>query len=574
MNTMVKRVVLVGNPNVGKSLIFSRITGIGVISANYAGTTVTLKTGRFNYGQAEYELFDAPGLYSLEAFSESEAAALKLIDNSDIVINVIDSTNLERNLNVTLQLLGTGKPMVVCLNFWDDTAHRGVAIDTALLERLLGVPVIPSSALSGEGISTLVSSLELARKGAHPSDSAGPWQRIGAIVNQVQKLSHRHHTMLERVSDFTIHPVGGLVSAVAVLAGTFGLVRLMGEGLVNGVCGPVYSHLYQPFILKLASAVPFGFVRELLVGTTLDPLQSFGILTTGVYIALVLVFPYFLSFYMLFGFLEDFGYLPRLAVVLDTFFHRMGLHGYSSIPVMLGLGCKVPAFLATRALTNRREKILTMALILMSAPCLPQSAMIISLGMHYGVAPVVLIFIILFVMALVANAVMNRVFKGESPELFLEIPPYRWPSIKMFITKLRLRIIEYLREVFPMIAAGVLIIHFLDYFNIIGAIADAIGKPIALLMGLPHDIAPVMLLGFLRKDVSIALLAPLRLSASQFVTASIFMVLYIPCVASFFTLMKELGVAATLKVTGMVFFFAVATASLLNVMLICCKGVF
>jgi ferrous iron transport protein B len=192
---------------------------------------------------------------------------------------------------------------------------------------------------------------------------------------------------------------------------------------------------------------------------------SFGILTTGVYIALVLVFPYFVSFYFIFGFLEDSGYLPRLAVVLDAFFHRIGLHGYSSIPVMLGLGCKVPAFLATRVLTSRREKILTMALVLMSAPCLPQSAMIVSLGMRYGVFTVIAIFAILFFLSLLVNTMMSRLMGGESPELFVEIPAYRVPSVKMLVKKLRYRVIEYVREVGPMIILGVLIIIYWIHLN-------------------------------------------------------------------------------------------------------------
>ena len=122
-----KKIVLVGNPNVGKSLIFSRITGIGVVSSNYAGTTVGVTTGRFSYRNTTYELIDVPGIYSLEAFSKADETALGLIDQGDIVVNILDSTNLERNLTLTLQLVAKRKPMVVCLNFWDDTVHKGVS---------------------------------------------------------------------------------------------------------------------------------------------------------------------------------------------------------------------------------------------------------------------------------------------------------------------------------------------------------------------------------------------------------------------------------------------------------------
>lgn len=559
-----KKVAIVGNPNVGKSLVFSRITGIGVISANYSGTTVGVKTGRFVHECLEYELLDVPGIYSLEALSDADETAIRIIDACDIVVNVVDSTNLERNLALTLGLLAKGKPMIVCLNFWDDTTHKGVFIDAASLEESLGVPVVAVSALRSQGIHSLVDALPRATPGRALGNPDDVWATIGAIIGRVQKLSHRHHTPLELLADFTLHPVGGLVFAAAVLAATFMLVRLMGEFLVSSVCEPLFSHFYHPFILELCSRIPFALARELLAGHAADPLASFGILTTGVYIAAVLVFPYFVSFYLLFGLLEDIGYLPRLAVVLDTFFHRLGLHGYSSIPVMLGLGCKVPALLAVRTLSTQREKILTMALVLMSAPCLPQSAMIVSLGMKYGAAVVLAVFAVLLTVAIGINTVLNKALKGETPELFLEIPDYRFPSVRLMARKLWIRVREYFGEVFPMIAAGVLIINVLDYLSIIRLISNGLGKPLSFLLGLPAGIAPVLILGFLRKDVSIALLAPFALSGPQFIVACVFMVLYVPCVASFFTLVKELGAFAAVRVMGTVFGAAVAVCAVLH----------
>jgi ferrous iron transport protein B len=558
------KVAIVGNPNVGKSLVFSRITGIGVISSNYPGTTVDIKTGRLVHGGDEFELVDVPGIYSLEALSSADEAAIGILDTCDIILNVVDATNLERNLNLTLGLLARAKPMAVCLNLWDDTAHNGISIDLPALEEILGVQVVAASALRGDGISKVVDSLHRARPGHALSDPADTWSRIGAIVGRVQKLSHRHHTPLETLADFTLHPAGGLFFAALVLVAVFAIVRFMGESLASGVCGPLFSRVYNPFVVQLCGHVPITFVKELLAGRGADPLASFGILTTGVYIATVLVFPYFVSFYLLFGLLEDVGYLPRIAVVLDTFFHRLGLHGYSSIPVMLGLGCKVPAFLATRVLTTKREKILTMSLILMSAPCLPQSAMIVSLGMKYGVGVVCSVFAILFFLAIAMNAALNKATKGETPELFMEIPAYRLPSLRLMARKLWIRVAEYFAEVFPMIAAGVLVINILDSLSVIRLVTNLAGKPLSFLLGLPGDIAPVLVLGFLRKDVSIALLAPFGLSAGQFIVACVFMVLYVPCVASFFTLLKELGPASALKVVGTVFGAAVLVTSLLH----------
>jgi ferrous iron transport protein B len=558
------KVVLAGNPNVGKSLIFSRLTGVQVITANYPGTTVVTKSGRCHFHENDYEIVDMPGLYSLDALSTAELPLSALLDEAGIIVNVIDATTLERNLTLTLQLLRLNKPMVVCLNIWDETVHKGIAINVNELERILGVPVVAASAKSGQGINDLVSSLSRAHTGSFSGNLTDTWQSIGSIVTRVQKLSHRHHTLLERLSEITLHPVGGLVTAMVVLAATFLLVRNMGEGLITRVMDPFFSLHYQPFLIKVMEHLDITLIRELLIGSSSDPLQSFGILTTGVYIAVVLVFPYFFSFYLLFGLLEDFGYLPRLAVVLDPLFHRLGLHGYSSIPVMLGLGCKVPALLATRSLAGRREKILTIVLVLMSAPCLPQTVMIVSMGMHYGIAPVMTIFSMLFLLSIVMNLALNRLMPGEKSDLFMEIPGYRIPSPRIVVRKLWTRIIEYAAEVFPMIIIGVCIIHVLDALHVLNVISQTLGRPIAWLLGLPREIASVMLLGFLRKDVSIALLAPFQLSSYQFIIAGIFMVLYLPCIAAFFTLVKESGIFTAMKITGLVFCCALLVGSLLH----------
>jgi ferrous iron transport protein B len=560
-----KNVVLAGNPNVGKSLVFSRITRIGMVTANYAGTTVDMKAGRCNYKGSEYEIVDGPGIYSLEEFSKTDEIAISLIESSDIVINVIDATNLERNLNLTLELIKKKKPMVVCLNLWEETAHKGISIDVKELEKLLGVPVIPVSALRSEGISELLAALTRAKTSELVLNDNDNWNYIGSTIKKVQKLSHRHHTLIERISDLTLDPVWGIIIAVFVLMFMLMIVRFLGEGLIKEVFEPFYSRLYNPLIQSLVAKIPYSTVRSLLVGNSADPLQSFGILTSGLYIALVSVFPYFFSFYLVFGFLEDFGYLPRLAVVLDKLFHKLGLHGYSSIPVMLGLGCKVPAFMATRSLTNKREKILTITLIFMSAPCLSQSAMIVSLGMNYGVVTVLLIYLILIALAVGMNWAMNRVYKKEdTSDFFTEFPACRIPSLRLMASKLWIRIVEYFAEVLPMIGVGVLVMNVLDALHVLSFITEVIQEPARILLGLPSGIAPIMLLNFLRKDASVALLVPLNLTAHQFVVACIFLTLSTPCIASFFSLIKELGGKVTLKLVGLMFLIALISSSLIH----------
>ncbi|OGS17862.1 MAG: ferrous iron transporter B [Elusimicrobia bacterium RIFOXYA2_FULL_40_6] len=561
---MSNKILLVGNPNVGKSVVFSRLTGVGVISSNYAGTTIEIARGSLKIGEEKYEVIDVPGTYSLDPSSKAEEVAVELLKEGNLIINVLDSTNLERNLNLTLQLIKKNIPMLLILNFWDETKHKGISIDYKKLEEIIKIPVIPVCAITGEGVNEIINRVKDAKTSVYNFNFEENWKIVGELVDSVQKLSHKHHTFSDRLSEITIHPVTGIPAALLILFFTFIIVRFIGEGLVTRVLDPLFNLYYHPFILKLFSSLQPEFLKQILIGKTGVVMESFGLLTTAVYIPVVIVFPYILAFYLVLSFLEDFGYLPRVAVIFDNIFHRLGLHGYSSIPVMLGLGCKVPALLATRILESEREKVITTVLILMSAPCMPQTAMIFSLGAKYGVHAIFMIFFILFVIAVVTSLILNLFLKGDAPELFVEIPPYRVPRIATLLNKLWFRTKGFFSEAVPMIIAGVFIINIMDIIGFTGLIAVWIGRPVAYLLNLPENIVSVMLMGFLRKDVSIALLAPLGLNAKQFIVSSIFLVLYLPCIASFFTLLKEMGAKVTFKITFVILTIAFCTAFILN----------
>ncbi len=177
------RVLLVGNPNVGKSAVFSRLTGAHVIASNYPGTTVEFSEGRMNLGDSMARVIDVPGTYTLEPVSRAEEVAMEMLEHGDIVVNVVDATNLERNLNLTLQLLRTDMPVVVALNMWDEAQEHGVEIDLEELEQQLGVPVVPTCAISGEGIQKLRQRLEDARPGNWDFNDDDKWCRIGEVVD-------------------------------------------------------------------------------------------------------------------------------------------------------------------------------------------------------------------------------------------------------------------------------------------------------------------------------------------------------------------------------------------------------
>lgn len=558
------RVLLYGNPNVGKSVVFSRLTGLGVVTANYAGTTVEYTKGSLKAGERVAELIDVPGTYSLEATCKAEEVARDLCrrQEADLIVNVIDATNLERNLYLTLELLEQGIPLVVALNKWDMARRKGIMIDTAELSKRLGVPVVPVVAVTGQGLRDVVREVQRGMEGEiipparKPIDHKERWHIIGHISREVQRIVHKHLSILERLEDASLRPLSGFLLAAAVLAVTFITVRVLGEGLITYLTDPFFQHVYGPAVRWLVGLVPWEPLRVLLLGRSPEFMESFGALTTGVYIPVALVLPYILSFYLVLGVLEDVGYLPRLAVLLDRFMHRLGLHGYAAIPLVLGCGCKVPGVLALRVLESPRERFLGLALVLMAAPCLPQSAMIVSLLTPFGFHYVLLVFAVLALVAVANSVVLNLMVKGEAPEIVAEIPSYQLPHFGTLARKLWLRLRAFLLEATPLIVLGVLAVNLLELIGLLRVLETAIKPLVSGVLGLPQEAAPVILSGFLRKDISIALLFPLHLSASQAVTASLFLVLYLPCLATFFVAWREAGWRTALKVIAISFAWA------------------
>lgn len=539
-----------GNPNVGKSVIFSRLTGIGVISANYPGTTVEYTEGSMLLSEKKATLVDAPGVYSLEPTTRVEEVSSKIFSmGSDVVVNVIDATNLERNLNLTLQILERGVPTVIALNLWDVATRKGIEIDVASLEKELGVPVVPTVAVSGEGIRDLVQALP----DAHPPppthfESADQrWARIGEIAARTQKVMHRHPSVLDRLEDISIKPWTGIPIALLMLYLSFSLVIEIGEFVIAWVTDPIFE-AYSGFITGLINShVSSPLLREILIGNTPELLRSFGILTTGLYIPLGVVLPFLIPFYLLLGILEDIGYLPRLSIILDAFMHRIGLHGAAILPCVLGMGCSVPAVLSVRILESKKQRYLAATLMTMAIPCASQTAMIFGMLAPFGLRYIVAVYLSLFFVFVATGFLLHKFIGGESPEIFLEIPPYRMPDLGSLLKKTFIRIREFLKEAVPYIAIGMLVMNFFYLSGLMHMIGETLRPVVSGILGLPSDAATALIIGFLRKDVGIGMFAPLDMTAKQLVIASVVLAMYFPCVATFMVMLKELGVSGTLR---------------------------
>jgi len=569
----VKRILLFGNPNVGKSAIFTRLTGVRVIASNYPGTTVEYLKGKTRIDGNDIEVIDVPGTYSLIPDSPAEEVARKFIDESNpketVILNVVDSTNLERNLNLTLQLLSTNFPVIVLLNFWDETKHKGISIDLKKMSKLLKIPVIPTIAITGYGIQELRESFSKAVPSNLKVKKDDTWNFIGKIIKKVQIIEHHHHTFLQVLEDISNNPVLGVVFAGVVLFLSFVIIRLIGEGLIGFVCEPIFENLWTPVLMKFSpvlgeSSLLHKILIGELIGGKIDFYQSFGVLSTGLFIPIGAVLPYIISFYFVLSILEDTGYLPRLAVLMDRLMHQIGIHGMGIVPMFLAFGCNVPGVLATRIMETRRERLIAATVMSISIPCMAQIAMIFGLLGKYGVKGIFPVFLSLFLVWIIVGKVMAKYVSGESPEIFTEIPPYRIPYFKVLLKKVWLRVSWFLKEALPFVLIGVLIVNLFYFFGFVDFLGKFFGSFLTRILGLPPEAVAALFIGFLRKDVAIGMLAPLGLSMGQLITASVVLTMYFPCVATFVVLFKELGFWDTLKASVIMVSSAIFVGWILN----------
>ena len=549
-----KKIVLMGNPNVGKSVVFSRLTGANVIASNYPGTTVDFSKGKMCLGKEGHEIIDAPGTYSLEPSNKAEEVAFEMFGQADLIIDVADATNLERNLYLTLQLLEQKKPVILALNMWDEARHTGIIIDLKKLENELHIPVVPTVALSGEGFSDLVRRFDEARSPGEiePMNDSERWMKIGEIIGNVQQVTHRHHTLWDWISEASIRPLTGVPIALVVIFAALWLVIFIGNTLITYIFDPLFA-LYTPIVMSISTWLGPGLLHDLLIGQLIDGqidyIQSMGLLTTGIYVPFAMVLPYIIAFYSVLAVFEDTGYLPRLATLSDTFFHRIGMHGFGIIPVFLGLGCNVPGVLATRSLETKKQRFIAATLIAISVPCMAKNAMVFGILGSFGMVYVILVFATLFLVFVSSGIILNRLIKGDSPEICLEIPPYRMPDPMTVLKKTWMRIRWFLKEAIPFVFLGVLIINVLYAIGFVEWLGDIFAPVIQGWFGLPQEATTALLIGFLRKDLAVGMLLPLAMSPLQLVIATTLLTIYFPCVGTFAVMFRELGIRDMIKAT-------------------------
>ena len=636
-----KRLILIGNPNVGKSVIFGVLTRRYVTVSNYPGTTVEVSKGNATIGGERYTVIDTPGVNSLVPMSEDERVTRDILlgEKGDSVIQVADTKNLRRALLISIQLAEMGLPFSLALNMIDEARSRGWSVDIDKLAMLLGIDVVPTIATQRWGIDNLVKTVSSQMsshfkisytqdiedavqviEGLLPKafiskraialmllsgdETLNSWLHKNISDEAIKKIEETRYNIQSRYTEplsymlnierlkivdrivadvvviepanggrlagfigkWSMHPIAGIPILLAILYLMYVFVGQFGAGTsVDFLEETVFGGYLNPWASRVVKAViPVEIIQELIVG-------QYGLITMALTYAIAIILPIVGYFFIFFGLLEDSGYLPRLAVMVDKIFKLIGLNGKAVLPMVLGLGCDTMATMTTRILETKKERIIVTLLLALGVPCSAQLGVI--LGMLGGLSFKATLWwggVVVFIMLLV-GFFASKVIPGEASDFLLEIPPIRVPKFSNILIKTLVRIEWYLREAVPLFILGTLFLFLLDKVAILN-ILEKIASPIVVsFLDLPAKATEAFIIGFLRRDYGAAGLFALQKQGSlnpvQAVVSLVTMTLFVPCIANFFMIVKERGVMAAVWMSAFIFPFAVVVGGMLNFIL-------
>lgn len=535
-------ILLVGNPNVGKSAIFSSLAGGYAEVSNFPGTTVEVIAGQWG-GRP---LLDSPGIYGLGDHSEEERIVGRALEMAELVINVVDAAHLDRDLFLTLELTGCGVPMVVALNCADEARRAGVEPDATELERILGVPVVATVGISGEGLPALSEAIERARPGIPVPvgpDDLERRRQADAVYEKVVRQEHRLRPVAEWLARASITLRWGIPMMAVALAGIYLLVGVVvAQHLVGFTEGHLGNRIWEPLVRGWMTGLGLsGPVAEIAVG-------DFGLLTMTVTYIVFLLTPLVTAFYFALSLLEDSGFLPRIAALVDRGLSSVGLNGRAVIPIILGFGCVTMGTITTRLLATRREKTIATALLNFAIPCSAQLAVIAALLAGLGGRYVFAYAAVMFAMLVILGTVLDRLLPGDSTPLLMELPPMRWPRTRAVLRKTGIKTYWFLKEATPWFAGGALIVALLDVTGGLKLWQTVLRPVVVGWLRLPEDAATAFVMGLVRRDFGAAGLYDMALTPLQALIALVVITLFVPCVASLMVMAKEHGAGTATRI--------------------------
>jgi ferrous iron transport protein B len=634
------KIVLVGNPNVGKSVIFGQLTGRYVTVSNYPGTTVEVSRGEAKDRGRSLEVIDTPGVYSLLPMSEDERVTRDILmrERGARILQVCDAKNMRRSLMITIQLAEMSVPFLLAVNMADEARNRGVMPKLEGLESRFGVPAVPTVAVRKKGVDRLLPLLENAvvsplrldygRSLEHAisrmesllpdsapigkralsimllcgDDSLAPWlaenvsgeniREMNAVRNRVVEenggdISYRvNQGRLAWIDDllselgeeeseskgknwadmfgkYSMDPLFGIPVLLFVLFLAYEFVGVLGAGILvdlleDGVFG---KGIVPAATWIVEKTVPWDILKDMLVG-------PYGIVSMALSYAIAIVLPIVGTFFLGFGILEDSGYLPRLAIMVDRIFKKIGCNGKAVLPMVLGLGCDTMATLTTRILETRKERLIVTLLLALGIPCSAQLGVILGMLGNIGLAATIAWMGIIIGVIFLVGYLASKVIPGDSSDFILEIPPIRMPQISNLLIKTMARIEWYLREAVPLFVIGTLILFVADRTGWL-LWMQKVAEPLVVgALDLPPKATEAFLIGFLRRDYGAAGLFDMAraglLTNLQVVVSLVTITLFIPCIANFLVIIKEQGTKVAAGMAAFIFPFAVIIGAIVN----------
>ncbi|GAB6282680.1 MAG: ferrous iron transport protein B [Ignavibacterium sp.] len=622
-----EKIVLVGNPNVGKSIFFNHLSGFYVDVSNFPGTTVSITKGNYK----KYEIYDTPGIYGVSSFNDEEKVARDVILNADIILNVVNTLYLERDLFLTLQLIEMGKKISVILNFTDEISKRKIKIDVKKLSDLLGVEVIETSAVKKLGFEKLDFAIEKARVG-HQTDEVlnilknynekvssqaeslliaegdeiisekykllpgspdereiiyvGRRNRVNEIVSTVEFEDSTKGRFFNRLGQLSLNPITALpIMAVVLVLLYFFIGDLVAQRLVNFTENTIGKNIFE-YNLKsfVANFTPvnitikhldengnkinerfFNFNGNLkndnLYNEFINSSKQkntevnfyfpnpivrlffgeFGVITMTITYLLFLLLPLVISFYFGMAILEDSGYLPRLATMMDRSLTKLGLNGKAIIPIILGFGCVTMATITTRMLGTEREKTIATAILQFVIPCSAQLAVIAVLISYAGIIPLTIYVFVIFSVLVIISTILNKSLSGQSSPLLIDLPIMGIPKINNLLKKTYYRTLGFMKEATLWFFIGAFIVGLMDITNLLQLFQNFLAPITENWLRLPKEASTAFVMGVVRRDFGAAGLFNLTLSPYQVTVAIITITLFVPCIASFMVMLNERG---------------------------------
>ncbi len=606
------KIAFIGQPNAGKSTIFNGLAGYKTVTANFPGQTVHYTVSKVTVGEYTFEIIDLPGIYSLTAIDKAELESRRFIlsRKADVVINIIDASTLSRSLELTLQLAELQVPMVICLNMIDEARRKGIEIDLEKLSKIFGVPVIETIANKGIGLDKIFSSAkEVFEKKLIPNiqffhkDIEEKIEEIEkhipkALLNNIPrryiaikllegdkelleeiseypdflnkiletreeiKISHGRHadtvisserhaltmnifeevakvgepakSIREKIDDLLTNRYLGYPFLVAILFGIFFIVFEIGKIIEEPVVNNFESFIQNLPLYLDKNSFEFYLLKGLLEG-----------LSGGVGVAI----PYLIPFFIGLTVLEDIGYLPRMAFLMDTIMHRIGLHGKSVLPFIVSYGCNVPGVMATRILESSRDRFIT-ATLSVFIPCAARTTVIFGLvGAYIGGFAAAGLYLFNLIVIMIFGKIFTRFLPEITPGLIMEIPPLRIPTFKNVFMKTWLRLKDFILVAWPLLLVSSVILSVLEYSGFSRLLNQAFSPIVNWVLGLPEDTGITLLFGILRKELSMIMLFQAMdttnlgevMTNVQLIVFTIFTIFYMPCIGTVGALIKEVG---------------------------------